>query len=86
MGLAKDKIPTVTIIEKPGYDILDKVNPSAMHQFITTPFSGEGLFGRFERAIGNKKIVDLMRNYFQKTFSSERLAGLDSKISLPVSW
>jgi DNA-binding response OmpR family regulator len=55
MGLAKDKIPTVTIIEKNSYDILDVVYPSAMHQFVTTPFSGDGLLGRFERAMQNKK-------------------------------
>ncbi len=58
IGLAKDKIPTVTIItieERSHWDILDVVYPSAMHQFVTTPFSCEGLLGRFERAVQNKK-------------------------------
>ena len=59
MGLAKDKTPTVTIIEiseRRDWDILDVVYPSAMHQFVTTPFSSEGLVGRFERAIQNKDL------------------------------
>jgi DNA-binding response OmpR family regulator len=55
MGLAKDNIPTVTIIEKNSYDILDVVYPSAMHQFVTTPFGSDELFARLERAMQNKK-------------------------------
>ena len=58
MGLAKDKIPTVTIIEKHNYEILDVVYPSAMHQFVTTPFGGDELLARFERAVQNKKLED----------------------------
>ncbi len=56
MGLAKDIIPTVTIIE--NFDVLDLVYSSAMHQFVTTPFSGEGLLGRFDRAVQNTKPKD----------------------------
>ena len=55
MGLAKDKIPTVTIIEKHDYEILDVVYPSAMHQFVTTPFGSDELYARLERAMQNKK-------------------------------
>lgn len=56
MGLAKDKIPTVTIIEKRNYEILDAVYyHSVIQEYVSTPFSGEELVGRLERAMQNKK-------------------------------
>ncbi|MCB9421687.1 MAG: hypothetical protein H6667_17940 [Ardenticatenaceae bacterium] len=56
IGLAKDKIPTVTIVEGGNYEILDVVYyHSVIQEYVRTPFSREELVGRLERAMQNKK-------------------------------
>ena len=59
MGLAKDKIPTVTIIDRIDYGILDLVYyHSVIQEYVSMPFSREELVGRLERAIQNKNRED----------------------------